>query len=44
MAKAASGKKKATVWYDRVVELKSGGVAVFARVQKPVCKRERRGF
>lgn len=43
MAKASGGKKKATIWYDRVTE-NHKGEAYFIKVQRPVGKKQRRGF
>lgn len=43
MAKQSSGKKKAKVWYDTVVE-NYNGTAKFDKVERPTSKRQRRGF
>lgn len=40
---ATSGKKKAKVWFDKVLE-NNRGAAVFAKVMQPRGKRQRRGF
>lgn len=48
MAKASNGKKKATVWYSKGdvngAKRAKGQTYTETSVQKPTCKRERRGF
>lgn len=44
MSSKSNGKKKAKVWYDHVVEVRQGGVAVFEKAQRPTDKHARRGF